>query len=285
MAGMHVNQNKGWKFKWEEWEDDIIKKYYPTNGYERVLEFLPNRNKQGICGRASKIGVRYLSYNKYYFDEIDNKEKAYWLGFIYADGNVNSGLRLSITLSSVDKNHLVKFKNAIESNINLRDYQKNNYNYSTLEIKNSHLHNSLINKGVVYRKTYCAEFPTKNIVPEYLLSHFIRGFFDGDGCIYFKSDYRLRPDRKNKIYKTFKKEISICGYKYEFIKELQNILVNYGFNFKCQERKDSTLYTLRLQDSQSIIKFLNFLYKDSDNSNRLDRKYIKAQELICLLQQ
>lgn len=42
MAELHID-NKGWKYQWSTWEDEIIKEYYPKNGYEKVLKLLPNR--------------------------------------------------------------------------------------------------------------------------------------------------------------------------------------------------------------------------------------------------
>jgi hypothetical protein len=53
-----------------------------------------------------------IEYNRHIFDEIDNEEKAYWLGFIVADGYLNSDRNmLRIKLGNKDKNHLEKFIN------------------------------------------------------------------------------------------------------------------------------------------------------------------------------
>ena len=35
-----------------------------------------------------------IDYNRHIFDNIDNEEKAYWLGFIVADGYLNLDIRL-----------------------------------------------------------------------------------------------------------------------------------------------------------------------------------------------
>ncbi len=46
---------------------------------------------------------------KTFFDVIDSEEKAYWLGFIYADGNVSkNGYTLTIGLQATDSSHLMK---------------------------------------------------------------------------------------------------------------------------------------------------------------------------------
>lgn len=51
-------------------------------------------------------------YNRHIFDTIDTPEKAYWLGFIVADGYLNVNRRmLRIKLGDIDKNHLLKYIN------------------------------------------------------------------------------------------------------------------------------------------------------------------------------
>ena len=49
-------------------------------------------------------------YNRHIFDTIDTPEKAYWLGFIIADGYLNINRRmLRIKLGDIDKSHLIKY--------------------------------------------------------------------------------------------------------------------------------------------------------------------------------
>ena len=51
-----------------------------------------------------------INYNRHIFDNIDNEDKAYWLGFIIADGYLNDNKHtLRIKLGDIDKNHLIKF--------------------------------------------------------------------------------------------------------------------------------------------------------------------------------
>ena len=48
-----------------------------------------------------------VNYNRHIFDNIDNEEKAYWLGFIVADGYLNLDKHmLRIKLGNKDKQHL-----------------------------------------------------------------------------------------------------------------------------------------------------------------------------------
>lgn len=67
-------------------------------------------------------------YNKDFFQEINTEEKAYWLGFLYADGCINKiyrnnklkSMNLEIGLCHKDEQHLQKFLNSIESNIEIK---------------------------------------------------------------------------------------------------------------------------------------------------------------------
>ena len=71
-------------------------------------------NKLGLPIRSNKENSRKYYINHNYFEIINTEEKAYWLGFIYADGYVQSNRNtknIGITLSNIDYNHLIKFNN------------------------------------------------------------------------------------------------------------------------------------------------------------------------------
>ena len=124
-------------------------------------------------------------FNHHYFDKIDSPEKSYWLGFLMADGTISDrakkgALQLQIHLANKDIEHLKKFHLAIESD-NAIHYEADG------SIRSSHssdyLCEALINLGCTSRKTFTLEFPK---LPDELINHFIRGYFDGDGsaCIH-----------------------------------------------------------------------------------------------------
>ena len=62
--------------------------------------------------------------NDDYFSEIDIEEKAYWLGFIYADGYV-TGSKLGIAIANLDRMHLEKFKKCIGADYKIKSYVSN----------------------------------------------------------------------------------------------------------------------------------------------------------------
>ena len=75
-----------------------------------------------ITGIGSQ-GARKHTCNEHFFDTIDTQEKAYWLGFLFADGNVsNISNTVSISLKGDDIAHLEKFKIFINASNNIRSF-------------------------------------------------------------------------------------------------------------------------------------------------------------------
>ena len=265
MADLHINDNKGWKYKWSEYEDSIIKKYYPQNGFEEVQKYLPNRNKGAIQSRASKLGIRFLSYDKTYFDIIDSPTKAYWLGFLYADGYVTTNNRWGVELSLHDYTHIEKLVNELKYNGNIKIRKRNNIQSCSIQINNSHMYDSLVRNGVLMNKTDKLKFPSEIILKNTYLNHFIRGFFDGDGTVWCS--------HRNK-------EVNFVCKSNDFIISLLEILKINNINFTYYINKRDNLPTIRIYKTDDIKTFYDYLYRDSDETNRLERKYLKMTQIL-----
>lgn len=191
------------------------------------------------------------------FKKIDTEEKAYWLGFLYADGSVGSKeAKIELGLAEKDFNHLQKFKNFIGLNnkISYREKTKS-YRYC---FRSQEMKNDLIQLGCIPKKSLLLNFPSSSQVPEYLIRHFIRGYFDGDGHF-------------TNTEKCF--EVGYIGTE-NFIKESLNHLP------ETIKRKDLTIKNVHRKDGaksysfyslNDVSEFLNFIYKDC--SIYLDRKY------------
>ena len=136
-----------------------------------------------------------LDYDVHIFDKIDTEEKAYWLGFLYADGNVRKEkLNNSVTihLNAIDIDHLRKFKVFMkdtrdESVIKIQHRLSPTGNPQTMcsyMICNDNLRNDLIKHGCVPAKSLILTFPDESHFesPD-LIIDFIRGYIDGDGCL------------------------------------------------------------------------------------------------------
>lgn len=64
--------------------EGVLRKYLKDNGYQR--------RKRNSIKNSERLGAsRKHHFNENYFKCIDSEDKAYWLGFLYADGNVSWG--------------------------------------------------------------------------------------------------------------------------------------------------------------------------------------------------
>jgi hypothetical protein len=214
------------------------------------------------------MAIHKYHCNERFFQTIDNEAKAYWLGFIAADGCVTRG-RLVIALSSVDHAHLKKFKTDIESTSPVLKSEKkrdsaaknNPHSYiqkvSRIAISSRPMCDDLSRLGIVERKSKTLQFPTSDQVPNDLLRHFLRGYFDGDGSIYSLNDGRWGFE----IIAT----IQFCG---EFRKSLMALGTPKLFGRKHHTTRELVIVGTTCQRSLLLIR--DYLYNGSTVS--LDRK-------------
>lgn len=181
-------------------EDLVIEKYNELNSTRKVSKFFGvsyGPIKSILKSRGINYSQRKNFVNEMYFDSIDSEEKAYWLGFLYADGYIRerkSGSSLELKLSQLDINHLELFKKTLNSTHKIvlnvsKTYNKHGKecfsNMAHFAIYSNRLVNSIKSQGFHSRKTFTIDKP--NIDNQYI-RHFLRGFFDGDGCFYIKKD-------------------------------------------------------------------------------------------------
>lgn len=243
---------------------NIIKKYNSHD--KKILEIL---KKNDVPIRNLSDSHYVFKFDKTFFKKIDSEEKAYWLGFIYADGNVHKN-RFQICLHPQDESHLVKLKQALKSESTI----KNDRKYKRFGISNVELANDLLNLGCMPQKTFKIKFPTEDQVPRYLIRHFMRGYFDGDGCI----TYSKKKNTNNLI--KWKFEVISC---LDFITEYKNILISQTqietFCLVREKRREKPIYILNIgaQTNLRLNKLYDFLY--SNANIYLERKRNKFIEL------
>ena len=221
------------------------------------------RGKGKYCSQKCFFNaVKKYTCNENFFNKIDNSTKAYWLGFLYADG-YNSNYELIINLSYKDKIHLENFKQAIKSNHPIR---KNNpkfhhgHDIASFRISSSKLCKSLSKIGCYKNKSLSITFP--NFLKPKLYSYFIRGIFDGDGCIY---TYK----RGNQIVG----KITIYSGSPSFIEGLKKHFDKNDINYR-MERQGRMINICRKLE---IHKFYKYIYRN--NKICLERKKNKFKEL------
>ena len=120
-----------------------------------------------------------------YFDVIDTEAKAYWLGFITADGCVRtagSSHQLTVKLMVSDAPHLEKLKAALSADYPIKSGERRGVAgaWAALGVSSPRMTDSLARLGVTPRKSLTVQ-PWDG--PAGLMRHYWRGLFDGDGCI------------------------------------------------------------------------------------------------------
>lgn len=163
--------------------------------------------RMGVVMRSNKINSRrYKFENPRYFQKIDTEKKAYFLGFMYADGYVttknsdnHSARSFGVSISKKDMHILEDFKKELGSTHPVKVY--NTYSgyskgveYVRLLIRNNDTCDDLISQGVVEKKTDIITRPKG--VPYELIRHFIRGYIDGDGSIKMAKPERGKKSKK-----------------------------------------------------------------------------------------
>ena len=202
-------------------------------------------------------------FNENIFDNINSEEVAYWLGFIFADGYISSrdnGFELSLGIKDLE--HLKKFNSFmgyLGNNVKISSIRRGDKTFERCRwgVVNKHLWNTLNNCGCTPRKSKTLKFPT---IPDKFIKSFIRGYFDGDGCItYIRSGNIVRTTRS-----------TVIGTK-EFLSEIKRILEenNIKSNLIRDRRMEETM-VLEISGS-SERNFLEYLYKDA--TIYLDRKF------------
>ena len=197
------------------------------------------------------------------FESVFSEEDAYWLGFIYADGYIGDKGQFSIGLKESDYSHLLKFADFCNfDKSKVRTKIKTNFPNSfscRIAFATQHLKERFNNIGIIPRKSLILTFPT--FLKKDLERHFIRGYFDGDGCI---SLVKLKT-------KSPAKSVSLLGTK-EFLESLLNIFTFDTVLVKKDKRHQNNTYSINFNRKDGI-KFLDYMYKDSNIY--LERKYNK----------
>ena len=259
-----------------------LEEYLDTPEEQRSLTKLGQKygiKRQTLSKYLKDRGYEVINYqnrlrcNETVFDKIDNEEASYWLGFLYADGNISSvGNRLEVHLSIKDLSHLEKFRKFLNLSTEIRSgIDSKGYGFCHLSIRNKHLWNTLNNLGCHPQKSLTLKFPNQNIFEgnkKELMKHFIRGYVDGDGCLCIY---------KNK--NSYRTELGLVGTK-EFLEYINKLFKNKGYirNKSCKNWENKS-YNLRFSDVPSRI-IARFLY---ENSNiYLERKYNKYLEFCSL---
>lgn len=198
-----------------------------------------------------------------FFEKIDTKEKAYFLGLIAADGSVIESMNtVAIELKACDKYILEKFIEIASFKATLlKDDRDGSLRYR-LSIHSKNMVNHLKALSIMPRKSTNNSLRISEKIPKKLIRHFIRGYFDGDG-IAKKEGY-----------------VGFCGSK-TIIEEIHNHLIN-KLNIsrtKITYNKWNGIYYIQWGKKEDTEKLSNYFYKNSDMLF-LKRKYNKINKRL-----
>ena len=221
--------------------------------------------RNNVPKRTYSEDNRRFYRNQHYFDKIDTPNKAYVLGILYADGcNHVARNSIHLHLQEEDKEILEKIKEELEYEGNLRFnplHEKNNNHKNSyiLNICDEYMSKKLEELGVTKAKSLTLTFPT--FLSEDLLSHFVRGYFDGDGCVYYYEKLQTC-------------QTQTCGTR-DFCEHLSGILCSLGIknNIKHPKQCHENTVVLSTSGNKSTYQFLSWLYNNADL--KMDRKYQK----------
>lgn len=213
--------------------------------------------------------MRKYNLNENFFSTW-SANMAYILGFLVADGNLFDGAnqkyrayRASINLKTTDRHILESFSKIMEYEGPIYDYIPKNQ--SQLTINSKTIYQDLFALGLTPRKSLTMGW-LENIPEEYM-SHYIRGFFDGDGSIFhIKHPSQTRPYIGINFTGT---KHYLEGLKKELNKQLKK---DYGY-IRTLKIKAGEYFQLVYTGDETIKRLLDYIYQDSTESTRLIRKY------------
>ncbi len=211
-----------------------------------------------------------IPINESYFESINTEKKAYFLGLLYADGNnLEKVGRVRIGLLATDQQILKELsKDIYFGQERIQRFPKSKH-LAYVVICNKKISQDLSKYGCVNKKTFLLKYPQ---IDQKLIKHFIRGYFDGDGCL-------SCTIQKRDNYKKFYFDLLST---YELLKRVQDLLKKeLGINSALKKRwpkRNNNNWTLRINGNNQILKLCGWMYDDSNVY--LNRKYNKYLELV-----
>lgn len=236
--------------------------------------------KAGLKGHRSYV-YNFDQHN--YFETIDSHDKAYFLGFLAADGCVykrknkqEAQAFIKLTLQLEDRDILETFKKYLHLEKPLAINKKKPS--ASLQIISNKMGNDLEKYNIVPAKTYAYEMIE---LPQQMMGHFFRGYFDGDGSI---AIYDNRSDIPSSYV------VSISGFKHN-LQKMSSYLKNKGIYLSFLEDKRNHKYRSNLQfgdirssNIEQTYRFLKYIYEDCGDTF-LSRKKEKADAFFKLMEQ
>lgn len=258
------------KFDYRKWNKETIKSL--ISDFESGIPVYKLVDKYGFHKNAlAKIinenggNTTKPSFDNNFFNKINTENKAYWLGFLYADGAISSRSNdCEVSLQLLDVEHLFKFKSDLHAKSNVRlDFKVKRCRFN---ISNKNFKQDLIKWGCPPQKSLILTW-NKNLdtLSDDLKIAFIRGYFDGDGCL----THTYSDTKKQR----FTVSTNLLGTK-SFLTSVLSFLSKFDINgtWYKDPNVNENIITLMFNKRNSV-KLLNLLYTNANCY--LTRKYEK----------
>ena len=255
-------------------EDKIICDLY--NQGKRIGEIIPiiHRSRTGIYNsllrnkiniRKSDDEIRRVFFNQGYFHKIDSEKKAYFLGLLCADGAIYNDIgNQAVVISLVEKDRELLDAFAADIGYNKKLYHINRspprQNMDRLCLYSKEMAKDVCALGCGPQKSLTLQFPPKEQVPDELVHHFVRGFFDGDGCACISHGY------------LFYSLVSSHDFCYK-VKEIISSAIGEEIGNVTPHHTSEKVSVYRIGGKRAPLKVFEWMYKDA--SIYLRRKYDK----------
>lgn len=219
----------------------------------------------------------HREFNKDFFNTWSH-EMAYVLGFLFADGYVMTNTRGSayFCFCSTDREIILKIRNALESNhkIGKRTSKVKNWKpLYVLQIGSKEVCLRLETYGIFQNKSLNLQFPEQ--IPKKFLGDLVRGYFDGDGNVYFRKHFR-----KDRGYMYWVFASRFTSRSLNFLFGLQKALSVYTVGGSIIEKKGGHDLVFSRRDSVALF---HFMYDNVSGDLFLERKFELFSKAVNIL--
>lgn len=209
---------------------------------------------------------RKYALNEEVFDEV-NSNSAYWIGYLYGDGNCTCENKVRLCCAIKDKELIIAFRNFISCIEKPIKYFMNNGKYPScsFEVRSWKFHNALkkyeLTKTKEHRGLLHIDLMQDNVAKD-----FVRGLFDADGCFYYDGLH------KNNLFAEITGNMPV-------MKSLKSILLRHKvISEKKKITKNGSIFRIRLAKADCL-RLINFMYGDKPRYF-LKRKYGMAKSYL-----
>jgi len=264
--------------KWTDSELEIVKEHYGKLSYSKIAEFLPGRTPVAVHNAAQYLLAITKKIINYRLDMSNNA--AYFIGWVASDGNLwhgKTGYTVAVSIKTTDVAILHELQTALGIGRVVRCVRMKSIrggppqvsDMSTLKIHNKGLFDHLKEIGLTENKSKTLKFPC--FENKSLYKDFIRGVFDGDGTIYWKTCYN-KHGKDNGFWQS-----EFVSASLSFLNNLNNYLMSNNI-IKIGRVKIKPTVNALVINREDTVTFAKWLY--DDDSMKLERKYNKMQKAL-----